>query len=318
MSVSGILNLNKPIDCTSFDMVKRVRRLSREKKVGHGGTLDPLASGVLPICLGRATRVSEFLANSSKTYHAVVKFGVVTDTYDAEGSITEERDASHLTLDVVEEALVPFRGIIMQEPPMYSALKHEGKRLYELAREGITVDRPKRETAVHKLEITNWDPPYATIYVDCGRGTYVRSLAHDIGQDLEVGAHLTELVRLRTGPFDIRDSVTPEEFEEAVSNGTWEDLIFPTDFAMTNMPAAILDRKGERAATNGQPIPVSYPDYNKITTAAAQLSNAFREPGELILCRAYSLDGRFLAVISAPTPKGPWSPKRVFAPQEDG
>ncbi len=317
MSVSGILNLNKPIDCTSFDMVKLIRRLSHEKKVGHGGTLDPLASGVLPICLGRATRVSEFLANSSKTYHAVVKFGVATDTYDAEGSITEERDASHLTLDVLEEALVPFRGIIMQEPPMYSALKHEGKRLYELAREGITVDRPKRETAVHKLEITNWDPPYATIYVDCGRGTYVRSLAHDIGHDLEVGAHLTELVRLRTGPFDIQDSVTPEEFEEAVSNGTWEDLIFPTDFAMTNMPAAILDRKGERAATNGQPIPVSYPDYDKITTAAAQLSNAFREPGELILCRAYSLDGRFLAVISAPTPRGPWSPKRVFAPQED-
>lgn len=318
MSVSGILNLNKPIDCTSFDMVKLIRRLSHEKKVGHGGTLDPLASGVLPICLGRATRVSEFLANSSKTYHAVVKFGVATDTYDAEGSITEERDVSHLSLDVVEEALVSLRGIIMQEPPMYSALKHEGKRLYELAREGITVDRPKRETAVHRLEVTNWDPPYATIFVDCGRGTYVRSLAHDIGQDLEVGAHLTELVRLRTGPFDIRDSVTPEEFEEAVSNGTWEDLIFPTDFAMTNMPAAILDRKGERAATNGQPIPVSYPDYDKITTAAAQLSNAFREPGELILCRAYSLDGRFLAVISAPTPKGPWSPKRVFAPQEDG
>ena len=201
---------------------------------------------------------------------------------------------------------------------MYSALKHEGKRLYELAREGITVDRPKRETAVHKLEIISWDPPHATIYVDCGRGTYVRSLAHDIGQDLEVGAHLTELIRLRTGPFDIQDSVTPEEFEEAVDNGRWEDLIFPTDFAMSNMPAAILDRKGERAATNGQPIPVSYPDYDRITTAAAQLSNAYREPGELILCRAYSLDGRFLAVISAPTPRGPWSPKRVFAPQEEG
>ena len=134
----------------------------------------------------------------------------------------------------------------MQEPPMYSALKHEGKRLYELAREGITVERPKRETAVHKLEIIKWDPPHATVYVDCGRGTYVRSLAHDIGQDLEVGAHLTELVRLRTGPFDIQDSVTPEEFEEAVDNGCWQDLIFPTDFAMSNMPAAILDRKGER------------------------------------------------------------------------
>ena len=193
MSVSGILNLNKPIGCTSFDMVKRIRRLSGEKKVGHGGTLDPLASGVLPICLGRATRVSEFLADSSKTYRAVVTFGAATDTYDAEGKVTEEKDASHLTREIVEESLGPFRGIIMQEPPMYSALKHEGKRLYELAREGITVDRPKRETAVHKLEIISWDPPHATIYVDCGRGTYVRSLAHDIGQDLEVGAHLTEL-----------------------------------------------------------------------------------------------------------------------------
>ena len=315
MTVSGILNLCKPIDCTSFDMVKRIRRLSGEKKVGHGGTLDPLASGVLPICLGRATRVSEFLADSSKSYRAVMKFGAATDTYDAEGTITEEHDASHLTLEKVEESLGPFRGIILQEPPMYSALKHEGKRLYELAREGITIERPKRETVVHKLQILNWNPPYATIYVDCGRGTYVRSLAHDIGQDLGVGAHLTELVRLRTGPFDISESVTPEAFEEAVEAGTWPDLLFPMDFALSNMPAAILDKRAERATTNGQPIPVSYLDYDKISTAAAQLSSAYREPGELILCRAYSQEGRFLAVISAPTPRGPWSPKRVFAPQ---
>ncbi len=318
MSVSGILNLNKPVDCTSFDLVRRVKRLTRVKKVGHGGTLDPLASGVLPICLGRATRVSEFLAESSKTYRAVVAFGAATDTYDAEGTVTEEINASHLTRETVEEALGPFRGIIMQEPPMYSALKHEGKRLYELAREGITVERPKRETAVHKLEIVSWDPPQATIYVDCGRGTYVRSLAHDIGRELGVGGHLTELARLRTGPFDIQDSVTPEEFEEAVNGGAWQDLLFPMDLAMSSMPAAILDRKAERAALNGQPIPVSYLDYDRITTAAAQLSSAFREPDELILCRAYSLDGRFLAVISAPTPKGPWNPKRVFAPQDGG
>ena len=315
MTVSGILNLCKPIDCTSFDMVKRIRRLSGEKKVGHGGTLDPLASGVLPICLGRATRVSEFLADSSKTYRAVMKFGAATDTYDAEGTITEKHDSSHLTLEQVENSLGPYRGIILQEPPMYSALKHEGKRLYELAREGITIERPKRETAVHKLQILKWDPPFATIYVDCGRGTYVRSLAHDIGQDLGVGAHLTELVRLRTGPFDISESVTPEEFEEAAEAGNWQDLLFPMDFALTSMPAAVLDKRAERATINGQPIPISYLDYDKISTAAAQLSNAYREPGELILCRAYSQEGRFLAVISAPTPRGPWSPKRVFAPQ---
>ena len=315
MTVSGILNLCKPIDCTSFDMVKRIRRLSGEKKVGHGGTLDPLASGVLPICLGRATRVSEFLADSSKTYRAVMKFGAATDTYDAEGTITEEHDASHLTLEKVEDSLVPYRGNILQEPPMYSALKHEGKRLYELAREGITIERPRRETAVHKLEILDWDPPFVTIYVDCGRGTYVRSLAHDIGQDLGVGAHLTELVRLRTGPFDISESVTPDEFEQAVEAGTWQELLFPMDFALTTMPAAVLDKRAERATINGQPIPISYLDYDKISTAAAQLSSAYREPGELILCRAYSQEGRFLAVISAPTPRGPWSPKRVFAPQ---
>lgn len=317
MTVSGILNLCKPLGCTSFDMVKRIRRLSGEKKVGHGGTLDPLASGVLPICLGRATRVSEFLADSSKSYRAVMKFGEATDTYDAEGTITEEKDASHLTLEKVEESLGPFRGIILQEPPMYSALKHEGKRLYELAREGITIERPKRETAVHKLQILTWEPPYTTIYVDCGRGTYVRSLAHDIGQALGVGAHLTELVRLRSGPFDISESVTPEEFDEAVEASNWQDILFPMDFALSNMPAAILDKRAERATTNGQPIPVSYPDYDKISTAAAQLSSAYREPGELILCRAYSLEGRFLAVISAPTPRGPWSPKRVFAPQNE-
>jgi tRNA U55 pseudouridine synthase TruB len=135
---------------------------------------------------------------------------------------------------------------------------------------------------------------------------------------LGVGAHLTELVRLRTGPFDVKDAVTPDEFEKAVNEGNWQDLLFPMDFALGNMPAAILDRKAERAAINGQPIPVFYPDYDKITTAAAQLSNAYREPGELILCRAYSLDGRFLAVISAPTPKGPWSPKRVFAQPNAG
>ena len=315
MTISGILNLCKPVDCTSFDMVKRVRRLSGEKKVGHGGTLDPLASGVLPICLGRATRVSEFLADSSKSYRSVMKFGVATDTYDAEGAVTEEKETFHLTLDEVEESLGPFRGIILQEPPMYSALKHEGKRLYELAREGKTVERPKRETMVHKLQIVSWDPPYATIYVDCGRGTYVRSLAHDIGQALGVGAHLTELVRLRTGPFDVSESVTPEKFEEAVEAGNWQELLFPMDFALGNMPAAILDKRAERATTNGQPIPVSYLDYDKISTAAAQLSNAYREPGELILCRAYSQEGRFLAVISAPTPRGPWSPKRVFASQ---
>lgn len=315
MTVSGILNLCKPIDCTSFDLVRRIRRISGEKKVGHGGTLDPLASGVLPICLGRATRISEFLADSTKSYRAVVKFGVATDTYDAEGAITEEKDISHLTLEEVEGSLAPFRGIILQEPPMYSALKHEGKRLYELARQGITVERPKRETAVHKLQILDWDPPHATIYVDCGRGAYVRSLAHDIGQELGVGAHLTELVRLRTGPFDISESVTPEEFEEAVEAGNWQELLFPMDVALSAMPAAILDKRAERAATNGQAIPVSYLDYDKISTAAAQLSSAYREPGELILCRAYSQDGRFLAVISAPTPRGPWSPKRVFAPQ---
>ncbi len=317
MTVSGILNLCKPVDCTSFDMVKRIRRLSGEKKVGHGGTLDPLAVGVLPICLGRATRVSEFLADSSKSYRAVMKFGVSTDTYDAEGTVTEEKDASNLTLREVEESMGSFRGIILQEPPMYSALKHEGKRLYELAREGITIERPKRETMVHKLQIVSWDPPCAAIYVDCGRGTYVRSLAHDIGQELGVGAHLTELVRLRTGPFDISESVTPEQFEEAVQGGTWQDLLFPMDFALGNMPAAILDKRAERATTNGQPIPVSYLDYDKISTAAAQISNAYREPGELIFCRAYSQEGRFLAVISAPTPRGPWSPKRVFASRNE-
>jgi tRNA pseudouridine55 synthase len=194
--LDGILNIHKPTGKTSYDMVAMVKRLSGERRVGHAGTLDPAASGVLPICLGRGTRVIEFLAEASKTYHARIELGVETDTYDASGRIVQRKDGSAIGLKEIEVALLPFRGLIEQTPPRYSAIKHQGRRLYELARAGIEVEPRSRPAMVYRLEILGWAPPTVTVEVECGKGTYLRSLAHDLGQSLGCGATLQELVRL--------------------------------------------------------------------------------------------------------------------------
>lgn len=314
MSINGTLNLCKPTGPTSFDIVRKVKSLTHQKKVGHGGTLDPLASGVLPICIGQATRISEFLADSSKSYRAEVTLGVATDTYDAEGTVTSTADPSSITYSQLEEVSQQFQGPILQEPPMFSALKHEGKRLYQLARQGIVIEREKRETIIHRLDIIEWSPPVITMEIECGRGAYVRSLAHDLGQALGCGAHLKGLVRLKTGPFDIKDSMTIEELIAVVEEGRWEQFLYPTDFAIADMHAAILDSKAERAAISGQPIPIIYADYKKVPEPAISAVSSNQSPGTPIRCRAFSLDGRFLAILSAPTPRGPWAPKKVFPP----
>ncbi|MEE9198648.1 MAG: tRNA pseudouridine(55) synthase TruB, partial [Dehalococcoidia bacterium] len=246
MNINGVLNLCKPTGLTSFDIVRLVKGLTHQKRVGHGGTLDPLASGVLPICIGQATRITEFLAEAAKIYEARIVLGVATDTYDAEGEVVLTADPSSVTRERMEEALGSFRGTIEQVPPMYSALKHQGKRLYELARAGVVVERQKRTALIHRLEISEWDPPEVTLHVECGRGTYIRSLADDLGQALGCGAHLKELVRHKTGPFDIRDALDPEQFRAAVEHDRWEELLYPVDFALLGLNAAIIDRKAER------------------------------------------------------------------------
>jgi len=293
LSINGILNINKPAGKTSVWVVSLVRRYSGERHVGHVGTLDPLAVGVLPICLGQAARMSAFILAEHKTYLAEIELGISTETDDLEGKITQVGDPSHITLEQIEELLPRFTGLILQRPPMYSALKHEGKRLYHLARAGIEVERDEREVEVFRIELLQWQPPRFTIAVECGKGTYIRSLAHDIGHRLGCGAHLKSLVRTSCGLFNIRDSITIHQLEDAFESNYWQDLLYPMDMVLENYTAAILNTEQERTIKNGRPLSLS------------SLSSGQH-------CRAYSLDGRFLALLRFLPEGGVWQPEKVF------
>jgi len=212
--MDGILNLLKPPGMTSHDVVSVVRRVLGIKKVGHTGTLDPGVAGVLPICVGRATRLAEFIAGEDKAYRAEITFGVTTDTQDSFGTVLTEADAGHLGKGDIAYAVTKFQGPIMQVPPMVSAVKVDGKRLYELAREGVEVERQARPVTIHRLQLLDFRPgprPVAFVDVVCSKGTYIRTLAHDLGQVLGVGAHMSYLVRTRSGPFTLEQAATLEE-----------------------------------------------------------------------------------------------------------
>ena len=294
---NGIISVIKPLQWTSMEVVRKIKRLTSQKKVGHAGTLDPQATGVLPICIGQATRVMEYLVDSPKTYTALVHLGVSTDSYDALGQITEAKDPSYVTEQDANTALEKYRGIFDQVPPMYSALKRDGERLYNLARAGKEVDRPPREVEIYQLKITQWTPPEVRIEMQCGRGMYVRSLAHDLGIDLGCGAHLKGLTRLHTGPFDISTAVSMDQVEEACQDGTWRSLLFPVDFPLLNFKAAIVQRDKEEAIRRGQGIYLGLPPKSASTND---------------LYRLYSVDGEFLALLHPGKVRGLWQAQKVF------
>ena len=301
MSIDGILNVNKPEGKTSFNVVAWLKRLTGEKHVGHAGTLDPIATGVLPICFGQATRVVQFLTESSKTYLAQIELGVTTDTFDRQGKIIERGDPSGITVTQVEEALTAFQGIIDQVPPVYSALKHQGKRCHELARAGVLIKLKARQVEIASLELINYQLPLITINVDCSKGTYIRSLAHDLGQYLHCGAHLKNLIRLRCGAFHIEDALYLPQIEDAFHKGTWEESLHPLDSPLSSWKAIIVDRKNELAIRNGCSLP---------------LDEAFLLPEKY--CRAYNLDGHFIAVLHFIPEKKLWHPEKVFHPPQVG
>jgi tRNA pseudouridine55 synthase len=233
--MDGILNLLKPPGMTSHDVVSAVRRALSIKKVGHTGTLDPGVAGVLPVCLGRATRLAEFIAGEDKAYRAEITFGVTTDTQDSFGEVRSEQDASHLGRGDVAYMLTRFHGAIMQIPPMVSAVKVGGKRLYELAREGVEVERQARPVTIHKLQLLDFRPgprPVAFVDVVCSKGTYIRTLAADLGEKLGVGAHMSYLVRTRSGPFRLEAAATLEELAAGQA-----PMLAPAD-ALGAMPRA--------------------------------------------------------------------------------
>ncbi|MCL0039255.1 tRNA pseudouridine(55) synthase TruB [Dehalococcoidia bacterium] len=295
-SIHGVINLNKPQGMTSFRVVARVRKLSGERKVGHSGTLDPEATGVLPILLGRATRLARFLVESPKVYRARVEFGRATTTYDASGTTTGRGDASSLTLEQIESAINSFRGPIEQIPPMYSAIKHRGRPLYHLARTGIEVPRKPRMVTIYRLDLLDWQSPILSIEVECSKGTYIRSLAHDIGQLLGCGAHLAGLVRLQTGIFHIDESISLAELEDVFEHGYWETFIHPPDSVLSHLAAIAVDVAGEDALVHGRPL--------------SQRDDEDAASGEQR--RAYSSDGRFLALIRFNAETGSWRPEKVF------
>jgi tRNA pseudouridine55 synthase len=294
--ISGILNVDKPAGMTSHDVVDRVRQMRSQRRVGHAGTLDPSATGVLVVCLGQATRVAEYLMASDKVYRAQIRLGVSTDTHDAEGEVTATAEVA-----VSEEegwrlrrALASFVGSIQQMPPMYSALKREGTPLYKLARQGITVEREARSVEIYNIELLDWMPPLFTVQVECSPGTYIRALARDLGQKLDCGAHLQSLTRLASGQFTLEEAVSLDELAEAFAQGNWQEFIHPLDKALLDFEPMVVDAQTEKRIRYGQ----------QVQALAAC------ERGELR--RAYSQTGELIAILRHDPQTGLWQPKKVF------
>ncbi len=237
----GYLVIDKPAGWTSHDVVGRVRRMTGERKVGHAGTLDPAATGVLPVAIGSATRSLEFLAESSKTYVAEITFGITTDSYDGDGVVKSVLPIDGVDAESLRIALRAFEGSIEQIPPMHSAIKIGGKRLYELARKGEEIERAARTVTIHEIELLSWSSPVASICIDCSKGTYVRSIAQDLGEHFGCGAYLSNLVRVRSGPFDLKDAWTIKELELLDLAETWETTAVHPDTGALGLDAIIID-----------------------------------------------------------------------------
>lgn len=258
--VDGILLLDKPAHRSSNDALQRVKRVFAARKAGHTGNLDVLATGLLPVCFGEATKVCAFLLDSNKTYASEFQLGVRTNTADAEGEVIERREVHGVDLDTVERALVSFRGKIEQVPPMFSALKRNGQRLYKLAHKGIEVEREPRPVTIHRLEVTSLAGGRLRVEVECSKGTYIRTLAEDIGDALGCGAHVASLRRLQAGPFALAAAHTLEEIEDlagyADPYAKLDELLLPMDAALANLPDLHLTDESAFYMTRGQAVRV--------------------------------------------------------------
>lgn len=250
--INGFVVIDKPVGITSHDVVSRVRRILGTRKVGHTGTLDPFATGVLPVAVNDGTKVIPFLDEGSKTYEALLRLGVTTDTLDMTGVVLSESDPYRITREQLISCLAEFTGAISQIPPMYSAIKQNGQPLYKLARQGMDVERKARDVEIYSLELLSFDLPHAAVRVVCSRGTYVRSLADDIGRSLGCGAALQELRRTASGPFRIEVAVTLQTLEEMVSEGRVSEVCVSPSAAIDHLPDLPLTAKGEEGLRFGR------------------------------------------------------------------
>ncbi len=299
--LDGVIVIDKPAGVTSNDVVQRAKRLFFANKVGHTGSLDPLATGVLPLCFGEATKFSQYLLDSDKAYLSTFRFGEATDTADSDGKVIRTEDASGLTKNMLEAAMSAYRGDIKQVPPMYSALKKEGKPLYELAREGIFIEREARPVTIFSFELLNFragTTAEADVKIECSKGTYVRSLAEDIGQELGLGGHVSKLRRVASGHFSENQALSFDELEKERGEDRAEVLdyhLLSVDAPITDLPKLELDEDSGFYFLRGQ---------------AVMDSHIFRLGDEGDVIRVFSENGGFLGVGEI-TDDGRIAPKRL-------
>ena len=296
---NGIINVYKEKGYTSFDVVARMRGICGQKKIGHTGPLDPDAEGVLPVCLGKATKVCDMLTDSDKVYRAVMQLGVETDTQDMTGTILKEADTSGLAEQYVMGAVMQFEGEIFQVPPMYSALKVNGKKLCDLARAGVTVERKARPVTIYKIFVENIELPYVTMTVSCSKGTYIRTLCHDIGAKLGCGAAMKSLVRLQAAGYRIEDAYKLDALQKFSESGTLKDAVTPIERVFEVYPVLTAKPEFDIMLKNG----------NKM---ALQQFQEMIKPELEMKVRVRMSDGRFAAVYEYREDLGLFRPLKMF------
>ena len=290
--VSGVLVVDKPVGLTSHDVVQIIRRGTGIRRAGHTGTLDPRASGVLVILVGPAVRLSEYVSASDKRYQATIRLGSSTDTYDSEGAVTSTADISNITEEHFDEILQQFVGEMEQVPPPYSAVKVKGQKAYDMARKGEEVDLEPRTIQVYSLEVLEWAPPEAVIDVYCSSGTYVRSLANDLGKELGTGAHLIGLRRTKSGRFTLRDAVPLRRLQEAFDAGNWYKFLIPAAEALSDWPMIELDADQVELIRHGHRVPA--------------------DAGSAGWARGVSEQGDLVALMEVDEENQEWQPRKVF------
>ncbi|HZW04001.1 MAG TPA: tRNA pseudouridine(55) synthase TruB, partial [Anaerolineaceae bacterium] len=291
-AISGVLVVDKPVGLTSHEVVQTIRKGTNIRRAGHTGTLDPRASGVLVVLIGPAVRLSEYVSASDKRYQAVIQLGETTDTYDADGRIIKSTPVDGITEEEFQEKLQTFVGEIEQVPPPYSAVKIKGRKAYEMAREGEEVELEPRTIRVYSLDLLEWAPPEAVIDVYCSSGTYVRSLANDLGEALGVGAHLIGLRRTKSGRFTLRDAVPLRKLREAFEDGNWYQYLIPAAEALSDWPSVELTPDEVEEIRHGHRI--------KVEEKVGELARGINEQGELI------------ALMEFVPELNEWQPKKVF------
>lgn len=306
--INGILNIYKEKGYTSHDVVARLRGIVGQKKIGHTGTLDPDAEGVLPVCLGRATKVCDMLTDKDKTYEAVLLLGKTTDTQDISGTVLTERSVDSVTEKNILECISSYIGEYDQTPPMYSALKVGGKKLYELAREGKTVERKSRKVMIYDIQIKEICIPRIRMEVKCSKGTYIRTLCHDIGEALGVGGCMETLLRTRVGRFALEDSLRLSEVEERTQCGRLTEILLPLDSVFCDLEQVILKEKYVSLGYNGNPFLGKHVKTQNGKTEAPRDAERFR---------VYDIRGRFIGIYRYEEKRGQFRLEKMFLDQDE-